>query len=52
MTYEKTRHGAYQVGGIIDDYVIVGNYFNCTKRQAIAQFKREVKANFNNRKAA
>ena len=44
MTIEKTFQGAWRVSDIIDGYLITRQYFFCTKKEAIEQFKAETES--------
>ena len=43
MLIEKTFQGAIRITDIIDGYYITRQYFDYSKREAIQEFKAEVK---------
>lgn len=43
MTIEKTFQGAYRVSDIINGQYVSRQYFGYTKKEAIAEFKHEVR---------
>ena len=45
MTIEKNYEGAWVVSDIVDGYRVARRYYGFTKRQALADFRREVLAN-------
>lgn len=44
MTVEKTAQGAWVISDIIDNQLVRRVYFFYTKREAIQNFRKEVKA--------
>ena len=43
MTAEKTFQGAWRVSTIHDGRLVSRQYFGCTKREALAQFKASLR---------
>lgn len=41
MTIEKTFQGAWKISDIIGGYLVTRQYFDYTKKEAIAEFKGE-----------
>jgi hypothetical protein len=43
MTIERTFQGAWRITTMHKDQYVTRQYFFCTKREAIAEFKQELK---------
>jgi hypothetical protein len=43
MTIEKTSQGAWRISTVINGYLFTRQYFFYTKREAIIEFKSELK---------
>lgn len=43
ISYEKTFQGAHRISAIINGHLCSAQYFFCSKREAIAQFKNQYK---------
>lgn len=44
MTIEKTVQGAWRISDIVGGYLIQRQYFFMSKREAIREFKTEIRA--------
>lgn len=44
MTAERNYAGAWIVSDIVAGYLVTRSYYGYTKREAVADFKREMKA--------
>ena len=44
MTVERTLQGAWRISAMIDGYLVTRQYFDYTKREAIALFKADTTA--------
>lgn len=42
MTIEKTFQGAWRISTIHNEYLVTRQYFFCSKREAVAEFKEEL----------
>ena len=45
MTIERNYEGAYIVSDIVNGYRVARKYYGYSKREALAMFKAEVRAN-------
>ena len=43
MTYEKTFQGAHKISDVIGGYLVTKQYFFCSKKEAMQDFKNEFK---------
>ena len=43
MTIERTHHGAWRIYTLLNGYLIQRTYFGYSKREAMAQFRADIK---------